>query len=231
MNSFALYDLDRTILRHASFTPFLLFAARQRRPWRIVFAPVWVLTMLAYKAGLFTRGALKQTGLRMFLGSNTTDAGLAALGEAFAEKVVPAWVAPGAAQAIAADRAAGRELVMVTAAMQFYAEPIARRLNFSQVIATGHVRRERPGFCALEGENCYGAQKVLRVAALLAERGLARKQCHLVFYSDSASDTPLFDYSDEGVLVGTGAGARRLAAARGWQLMSFASLTPAADAE
>lgn len=226
MTSFALYDLDGTVLHRATFTPFLLFAARCRAPWRVALAPVWIAAMAGYKAGLFSRGALKQFGLDLFLGPKVRESDLAALGEAFAERVVPAWVAPGAARSIVADRAAGRRLVLVTAAMRFYAEPIARRLGFDRVLATGHRAIADAGRCRLDGENCYGAEKVERVAAMLAQGGLAREACHLVFYSDSVSDAPLFDYADEAVLVDTGSRALRFARHRGWRTESFAAFKP-----
>lgn len=221
MTAFALYDLDRTVLRRATFTPFLLFAARRRAPWRLLFAPVWLGAMLGYKAGLFSRGALKQFGLKLFLGARVRESDLKALGEAFAERVAPRWMAPGAARAIEGDRASGKRLVLVTAAMRFYVEPIARRLGFSDVLATGHHPLHQPGLCRIEGENCYGPEKVGRVAAMLGEAGLPRKACRLVFYSDSVSDAPLFDYADEGVLVDAGRSGKARAAQSGWRVASF----------
>lgn len=221
MRTFALYDLDRTVLRHASFTPFLLFAARRNAPWRVLLTSVWLAAMAGYKLGLCSRGALKQFGLRLFLGSRMTEDGLAALGEAFAAQVVPTWVAPGAARAIEADRRAGRELVLVTAAMQFYAGPIARRLGFARVLATPHRALDAAGPCLLEGANCYGEEKVSRVTAMLAETGVARHQCRLIFYSDSVSDAPLFGHADEAVLVDAGRSGRRRAEREGWRVAPF----------
>lgn len=221
MRTFALYDLDRTVLRHASFTPFLLFAARQRAWPRLLLAPAWLAAMAGYKLGLCSRAGLKGFGLRLFLGSQVNENVLQELGEAFADSVVPAWVAPGAARAMGADRAAGRELVLVTAAMGFYAEPIARRLGFAQVLATGHRALDGPGRCELDGENCYGDEKVGRVRAMLADLGLARGECRLVFYSDSVSDAPLFGFSDEAVLVDPGRKGRSHALREGWRTMSF----------
>lgn len=221
MRTFALYDLDRTVLRHASFTPFLLFAARRAAPSRLLLAPVWLAAMAGHKAGLYRRGALKQFGLRLFLGSRMTERDLQDLGEAFAQKVAPAWVAPGAAKTIETDRRAGRDLVLVTAAMQFYAAPIARRLGFAQVLATHHRPLDRPGRCFVAGENCYGDEKVERVRAMLAEAGIAREACRIIFYSDSTSDAPLLAFADEGVLVNGSRSGRRRASREGWRAVSF----------
>lgn len=216
----AIYDLDRTVLRHATFTPFLIFAARRCNPARLALVPVWVLAMAAYKAKLFSREALKGFGLRLMLGrvdARTLDD----LASGFADGVVPHWIGPGAAQALERDRSEGRMLVLATAAMEFYAAEIARRIGFDHVIATRHARADG-GHCRIEGGNCYGDGKVPRVEALLARLGLARSECHVRFYTDSTSDAPLLDWSDEGVLVDAGARGRQVAAARGWQVARFA---------
>ena len=222
MPSFALYDLDKTVLRRATFTPFLLFAARRVAPWRVVLLPVWLAAMAGHKAGLYPRGKLKNFGLRLFLGRRLTEATLARLGRAFAETIVPRWIAPGAALAMERDRAAGRQLVLVTAAMDFYAAPTGERLGFADVLATRHAALTREGACRIDGENCYGAQKPQRVAAFLAWRGLRREECHLRFYSDSASDAPLLDSVDEAVLVDADVRGQARARARGWDVAEFA---------
>lgn len=223
MTCLALYDLDRTVLSRATFTPFLVFAARRHAPWRLALLPVWIGAMAAYKAGAMERGSLKQFGLRLFMGDRVDERKLAELGEAFADRVVPSGVAPGAARAIHADRAQGCRLVLVTAAMHFYADPIARRLGFDDVIATRHARLEEPGPCLLGGDNCYGEAKPRRVEALLAELAIDRADCCVKFYSDSTSDAPLLEWSDEGVLVDAGPRGRRLALERGWQVTAFRS--------
>lgn len=217
----AIYDLDRTLLQHATFTPFLVFAARRRSPVRLALVPAWVLAMAAYKAGFFSREALKGFGLRLLLG-RVDAASLDALAGAFADRVVPHWIGPGAARALERDRGEGRILILATAAMEFYAGEIARRIGFDHIIATRHAEPDG-GHCRIEGGNCYGEGKVPRVEALLARLGLARSACHVRFYTDSTSDAPLLDWSDEGVLVDAGGKGRRIAAAKGWQIARFGS--------
>lgn len=216
---FALYDLDKTVLRHASYTPFLLFAAQQRAIWRLALLPLWIMAMAGYKLGLWSRGSLKQFGLRLFLGSDVDEAMLDELGKIFAGKVVPQWVGDGAAAALKADCASGHELVMVTAAMGFYAGHIGKRLGFADIIATGH--RIEGGYCQLEGDNCYGPAKVVRVEEFLSTRGISRQDCRFIFYSDSMSDAPLFDWVDDAVFVDGSDKKQARAQARGWRCMTF----------
>jgi phosphoserine phosphatase len=216
------YDLDGTILRRGSFTPFLLFAARRNRAWRIILAPAWFGAMALYKLGFFSRGALKQFGLRLFLGQQMTASRLEATSCAFAEIMVPGWVAQGALAAIASDRAQGRELVLATAAMEFYAADIGRRLGFDHVVASRIKPLAAEGSpCLLEGGNCFGINKRARVEALFAQLEWDRADCIVRFYTDSVNDAPLLDQVDEPVLVNAGALARRTAARRGWKLERF----------
>lgn len=217
-HAIAIYDLDRTLLSRATYTPFLLFAAWRRAPWRLVFAPVWIAAMLVYKVGLCSREALKQFGLRLFI-ADTGNAALDDLATSFADRVVPAWIAPGAAAALARDRAEGRRLVLATAAMEFYAGEIARRIGFDHVVATRHETAD--GACRIAGGNCWGEAKVPRIEALLAERGVDRTACHVRFYTDSTSDAPLLDWADEGVLVDAGRKGRAMARRRSWTVARF----------
>ena len=39
MTDFAIYDMDRTVTRHATYTPFLLHCALRRAPWRLLLLP------------------------------------------------------------------------------------------------------------------------------------------------------------------------------------------------
>jgi HAD superfamily phosphoserine phosphatase-like hydrolase len=218
----AIYDLDGTVLRRATFTPFLFFAARRHEPWRMLLAPAWFSAMGLYKLGLFDRRTLKQFGLRLFLGRRMTHSRLEAISEAFADHAAAMWPAPGAMRAMAADRAEGATLVLATAAMEFYAGGIARRLGFDHVLASRNVPLStHPSACLIEGENCYGAEKPMRVTALFEELGWSRAECMVSFYTDSVSDAPLLDWADVAVLVNAGPRARRIAAAHGWATAKF----------
>jgi HAD superfamily hydrolase (TIGR01490 family) len=218
----AIYDLDGTVLRRASFTPFLLFAARRHAGWKVCLAPVWFAAMALYKLGFFSRRALKEFGLRLFLGRRMDAVRLQSISQAFADRVVPAWLAPGAMQAMADDRAEGRSLILATAAMEFYAAEIGRRLGFDHVVASrARPLSAGPATCMIEGENCYGTQKPARVQALFDELGWNRSDCIIRFYTDSASDAPLLDWADQPVLVNGGPRARRTAQARGWAQARF----------
>lgn len=208
-----IYDLDGTLLSGSTFTPFLIFGARRLAPWRLLLLPVWIALMIGHKLGVIDRTTLKHRGMRLMLGRPQPET-LARVARAFAEVRV-ARLHPGARRAMEADAREGRRVVIATAAYLLYAEHIARLLDVEEIIAS---------HWAIEGEmqpNCYGPEKLARVQAWLAERGIARGELHLRFVSDSFADAPLLDWADESWFVTSRAGVARRAQARGWQPVDF----------
>ncbi len=222
MQHIAIYDLDKTILRTPTFTAFLLFAAKNMGrglAWRL---PLWILAMMGYGLKLYGRKSLKQFGMGLFIGKKITAAQAKDLSRAFAAKVVPADVLPGAAAAMQADRAAGYRIVIASAAQAFYAQDIGASLGVETVIATENQRISGGDFRNLiDGENTYGPEKLRRVTAWLQAQGLDRSDCRIRAYSDHASDAPLLDWADEAVLVTADPAKAAGAQKRGWQVKDF----------
>src|SRR5688572_12425282 len=128
MTEFAIYDMDRTITRTGTYTPFLLHAARRIAPWRLLLAPAALLAMLAYAAKLIDRKRVKEINQALLLGRHIHAWELAPVTASFADRIMRFNVHPGALAAIAADRAAGRKLLLATASYRLYVEAIAERL-------------------------------------------------------------------------------------------------------
>jgi len=217
MSDLAVYDLDRTITRRATYTPFLIHCAMRRQQWRLAFVPFVVLAMLAYAMGLFDRGRLKEICQALLVGRHIHAAELKPLADSFADSTVRHNVRPGARQAIERDRSQGRRLVLATASYRLYADAIAERLGFDDVIATGSVIGLDERYQArIAGKNCYGEEKMRMIAEWVEKSGLTGNHGHVRFYSDHASDAPAFEWSDEPVAVNPHARLARLAAQRGW---------------
>ena len=212
---FAIYDMDRTVTRRATYTSFLLHCALHRAPWRLVLIPVVVASMLAYVLKLIDRGRLKEINHQLLLGHRRHPHELKPLVETFADRTVALNVRPGARAAIERDKAEGRRVVMATASYRLYAQAIAERLGFDDVIGTGSIiGLDERVHAKIDGENCYGPAKLRMVADWLGKSGFERG--HVRFYSDHASDAPVFEWADEAVAVNPHARLARLAAMRGW---------------
>lgn len=219
MSDLAIYDMDRTVTRRATYTPFLLHCATRRAPWRLLLLPFVILSMLAYVARLIDRGRLKEINHRLLLGHKRHPGELKPLIESFADSTVAGNVRPGARDAIARDRAEGRRVILATASYRLYADAIAHRLGFDDVIGTGSIiGLDERVHAKIDGENCYGAAKMRMIADWVDKSGLRGRHGHVRFYSDHASDAPAFEWADEPVAVNPHARLARLARERGWRV-------------
>ena len=219
MSDLAIYDLDRTVTRRATYTPFLLHCAVRRAPWRLLFLPFVALSVLAYLGKLIDRGRLKEINHWLLLGGAVHPRDLKPLVDSFAEATVARNVRPGALQAIDRDRREGRRLVLATASYRLYADAIADRLGFEDVIGTGSIiGLDEKVRSRIEGENAYGDAKLRMIASWVEKSGLTGKHGHVRFYSDHASDAPTFEWADEPVAVNPHARLARLAIRSGWAI-------------
>ena len=217
MSDLAIYDMDRTVTRRATWTPFLIHCALRRAPWRLLLMPFVLLSMLAYVARLIERGKLKEINHALLLGRAVHPRDLKPLVDSFAEVTVARNVRPGALKAIARDKQEGRRVIMATASYRLYAAAIAERLGFDDVIGTGSIiGLDEKVRARIDGENCYGEAKKRMIDRWVDASGLLGRHGHVRFYSDHASDAPVFEWADEPVAVNPHARLRRLAEKHGW---------------
>lgn len=217
----AVYDLDRTVTRRPTYSLFLLRTAWRLAPARLALAPLVPPLMALYALKLIPRGRLKELMWALLLGPVDPARMEDAVAD-FAAYQLHANIRPGARRQIDRDRKAGRLLVLATAAHELYALPIASALGFSLVVATrcGTSADGRHG-PALSGANVYGADKLDALARAIAQLPLERDRLSITFYSDSASDAPVFAWCDAPVAVNPSRKLARLAAARGWPIVDW----------
>jgi HAD superfamily hydrolase (TIGR01490 family) len=219
MSDLAIYDMDRTVTKRPTYTPFLLHCAMRRAPWRLLFLPLVLLSMLTYILRLIDRGRLKEINHHLLIGARVHPRDLEPLVDSFAEAQVASNIRPGARQAIARDKAEGRRVILATASYRLYADAIAERLGFDDVIGTGSViGLDDRVHAKIAGENCYGPAKMGMIADWIEASGLKGAHGHVRFYSDHVSDQPAFERADEPVAVNPHGKLRRLAEQRGWQI-------------
>jgi HAD superfamily hydrolase (TIGR01490 family) len=217
MTDLAVYDMDRTVTVRATYSSFLLHCARRRQPWRLALTPLAVASMLGYVAKAISRARLKEINHALMLGGHIHPHELKPLVESFADRTIANNICPGARQQIARDKAEGFRLVLATASYRLYAEAIADRLGFDDVVATGTVISVGETLAArIDGENCYGPAKKRMLDLWLGEEHTTPGRTR--FYSDHISDLPVFEWADEPVAVNPHPPLRRLAQQRGWRV-------------
>lgn len=222
MTRLAIYDMDRTITRAPTWTPFLLSTARRHAPWRLLLLPAVAFAALGYGARVIDRAGLKQRMQRLMLGGRLAPEAVDRAATAFADRVVASGVFAGARAQIEADRAAGYRLVMATASFRFYAQAIAQRLGFDDLIATESEFDEHGWLGArMMGDNVYGPAKLRAIEAWMSAEKIDRTKAHIRFYSDHVSDAPVLGWADEAFAVNAHGPLRALAKKRGWPIVDW----------
>lgn len=216
-----IFDLDRTITRLPTYTPFLIHAALRSAPWRLLLIPLLLPFFAAYGLKRLDRKGLKQVMQALMLGRRIDPALRARITASFARATVDGNSYSEAQRIIKAANEAGERVVIATASHRFYVEPIAAALGANDVIATGSVWDGDRLTSHIAGDNCYGAAKRAMIEAWFAQTGLARNQVHVRFYSDHVSDLPSFDWADEPIAIHPSPKLRAVATQRGWRIIDW----------
>ena len=217
MHRLAIYDMDKTITRAATWTPFLAHYGRTR-PWRLA---ATLGPSALYLAKRIDRARLKEMTQALVLGRSAPRATVTARASVFATRIAEREVRADARARIAADRAAGYRIVLATASYDFYVRPIAAALGIDDVVATPSTVAGDRLVARIAGENCYGEAKLAMILAWLAGEGIARSDAHVRFYSDHVSDAPTLAWADEPFAVSPHAALRRLAGEKGWPVLEW----------
>jgi HAD superfamily hydrolase (TIGR01490 family) len=119
---------------------------------------------------------------------------------------------------VSGHRAAGRDVIVVSASGHEVVDPIAAVLGADTVIATQMVVADG----CYTGDMvfyAYGEAKATRMRELAAERGYHLADCYA--YSDSITDLPMLEAVGHPTAVNPDRALRRVAAQRGWPVLCF----------
>lgn len=215
----AVFDLDRTITRFGTFSPFLVYSTLNR-PWRFLYAPLVITLMLIYKAGWLDRSRLKESMLKMVAGRRHDE--LTERSRKFAAALIRRCLRPGARSVINRHKEAGHLLILVTASMDFYAEEIGRQLGFDAVVGTPSTWDEEDRLTSrLGGENCYGDAKLRHLAARVVELDGKLAQFERYAYADHHTDAPLLEWATKPFVVDPKKKMQKLAEEKGYPILDW----------
>jgi phosphatidylglycerophosphatase C len=164
----AVFDLDGTITRHDTLTPFV-FGYLLRHPWRLPRLLGTIPTVVSYLLGQVGRGELKGALIHSALGGLSREQ-IAAATAAHVRAVLRNELFAEALERIAFHRANGHYLVLMSASPDVYVPQLAAALGFDETICS-QLRWNPDGRLdgRLASENCRGEEKV-RQLLLLQQR-------------------------------------------------------------
>ena len=195
MRHIAAFDFDKTLSNRDNLTPFLRRVIGTRR-----LAATFAMTSpLLVRAALMDnkRDAAKAAVLRRVLGGRSlTD--LVPVADGFAAAVVEHHLRPEALERVTWHRDQGHELVIVSASLALYLQPIARLLGFDAALGTDMVVGSDGRLTGeLASPNVRRDEKVRRLDAWLG----SDHNVELWAYGDSGGDRELLARADHPVRV------------------------------
>jgi phosphatidylglycerophosphatase C len=217
MKALSIYDMDKTVIRRASWMWWLLHYARTEAPARLLLLPLLLLPLLGYALGMRDRRGLKEAMQRLLMGARVPRVRVERAAESFAAGFGARAELQGALAAMAADRAAGCDLWLATASCRFFVEALARRWGIDRVVATENHWDGDWLTNRIRGENCYEIGKLRMILAALPARPERVR-----FTSDHVSDLVVLEWADEPVAANPSRPLRRVATARGWPVCDWA---------
>lgn len=211
----AFFDLDKTLIATSAAVAF----ARPLRRGGLLSRRAMVRAAGAQAAFLLGSATEDRTErVRAQLSAMVAGWEVARVSAVVAESVdeaVEAVLPTGALDLVAAHRAAGHAVVVVSASSEELVRPIATLVGADEVIAS---RMTVAGGRYTGGIDfyAYGPAKAVAMHALAERRGydLAASTA----YTDSATDAPMLEAVGHGVVVDPDRDLRRLAAERGWEV-------------
>jgi HAD superfamily hydrolase (TIGR01490 family) len=179
----AVFDFDGTITRRDTLKPYLA---------RVVGTPRLAaafaresLAVAAWAAGRQDIDAVKRRIVRRVLAGVPVEAARrAALVHA---EAIARGLRREALARLRWHRDEGHRLVLASAGLDLYLEPVAARLGFDDLLCSRLAVRDGRFTGELDGADCTGAEKLRRLEALLG--GLAGVELHA--YGDSPGDAAL----------------------------------------
>ena len=119
-------------------------------------------------------------------------------------------------------RAAGEQLVIITATNEFVTRPIAQAFGVDELIAVELVRDAQGWYSGeILGVPSLREGKVERLQQWLHQRGLDWGTVETTFYSDSSNDIPLLQRVNHPVATNPDAKLKAFALEKGWPILEL----------
>lgn len=186
----AAFDFDGTLTQRDTLFPFLLHVAGPLQFWLKLVTLLPTLTLYALK---FIRNDIaKQIVLRRFL-ANMDIAKVNQYALQFAEIKLPSLLRTEAMQRLAWHKQQGHRCVVISASLENYLQPWASKAGFNDTLGSRLVVQADGTVSGnLQGNNCFGPEKMRRLQALLGPR----EGYTLYAYGDSRGDKELLSAAD-----------------------------------
>ena len=190
------FDLDGTITRYDTYVRFLLYVI-SRKPLKLARLPLLSIDVLRHKLGSQTNSWLKKRFLSALLAGHDQQT-INDWALSFSQNVISSGLYSDALACVKQHQESGAELVLLSASLDIYVEPLGEMLGFKNIICTRTTWDNDVLGGELDGGNCYGETKLKRIHQWLEGRAASNI---LAAYGDHETDFPLLKIAQRGIVV------------------------------
>ncbi len=185
----ALFDFDGTITNKDSFLEFLKY---YEGSLKYFFKLLGLLPAIGlFYAKIIDNGELKERFLKRFIKGVTPDEFIVTV-EKFYSDVVPGFLRRYAVDKIKWHKSMGHDVALVSASAELWLKPFADKHEMT-LICTELETLNGAYTGLLQGANCNGAEKVLRIK----DHFNVSEYDRIYAYGDSSGDREMLDFADE----------------------------------
>src|SRR5262245_17502473 len=213
----AFFDLDRTLLAGFSAASFVRELVRTGKI---------DLSSMAQGVAAVARFQFGGVGFSGFVAETVgalkgmAEHDLVDMGERLFTRELAASVYPESRALVHAHQKRGHTVAVVSSALRYQIEPLARDLDIEHIMCT-RLGIDEGGLItgSVEHPSCYGVGKAIAGRDFAAAHGIDLKQSF--FYTDSEEDLPLLDIVGRPRPINPSRALRAIAAKRGWPARRF----------
>jgi len=186
----AIFDFDGTITKGDTFLPFLLHSFGM---WKTIFNFIRSIPyLLAYALNFISNHYAKEKIIDLFFKRFEIEK-LKLISEEFVEQKLDDHLKKNMIERLNWHQSQGHITVLISASLNVYVEPWARKYNFSFIESTLLEKHKNSYTGKIKGNNCYGIEKVYRLKNIFKDN---LKKYKTYGYGDSSGDRFFIDLCD-----------------------------------
>jgi phosphatidylglycerophosphatase C len=192
----SIFDLDGTLTKSDTYLPYLI-GFLKRNPKRWLKASILPFAVVMFYLKIHDNQWLKTIFLKVILGGETKD-NILAWNKIFLDKLFTEGLREDIVTILKKKQNAGDIILLSTASLDIYVPDIQNWFSINHLICTNTLWQDDCLTGELDGNNCYGLEKLARVKSYMRKHNISGE---ISVYSDHASDWPIMNYADKAYAV------------------------------
>lgn len=192
----SIFDLDGTLTKSDTYLPYLI-GFLKRNPKRWLKASILPFAAVMFYLKIHDNQWLKTIFLKVILGGETKD-NILAWNKIFLDRLFTEGLREDIVTILKKRQNAGDIILLSTASLDIYVPDIQNWFSINHLICTNTLWQDDCLTGELDGNNCYGLEKLARVKSYMRKHNISGE---VSVYSDHASDWPIMNYADKAYAV------------------------------